>query len=89
MSSTEGLEDSMTRLSILGQKLDKFDSPKRPVVDDVLHTVPRQGKRKRNHQEPDHAQLRRHLENEFLRPSTSFSPEWLNRFQQYDNPFSS
>lgn len=75
----------MARLSILGQKLDNIDSSERPVVDDILHEVPRQGKRKRSPQASDHAQLRRHLEDEFLRPSTSFSPEWLNRFQQYGN----
>lgn len=83
MAPTQGLEDSMAKLSILGHKLDSTHSSEQPVIDDILHKIPRQGKRKRSHQAPDHGQLRRHLEDEFLLPSTSFSPEWLNRFQQY------
>lgn len=73
----------MARLSVVGQKLDNIDASERPVVDDILFKVPRQGKRKRSQSSADNAQIRRQLEDEFLRPSTSFSPEWLNRFQQY------
>lgn len=88
MASTEGLEESMARLSVVGQKLDSIDASERPVVDDILFKVPRQGKRKRSQSRDDNARLRHHLEDEFLRPSTTFSPEWLNRFQQYGSfPF--
>ena len=83
MASTPGLEESMARLSVVGQKLDSIDTSERPVIDDILFKVPRQVKRKRTQSSADNAHLRRHLEDEFLRPSTSFSPEWLNRFQQY------
>ena len=31
----------------------------------------------------DQGQLRHHLEQKYLTPSTSFSQEWLNRLQQY------
>lgn len=78
----------MARLSVVGQELDNIDASERPVIDDILFKVPRQGKRKRNQSKDDNAQLRRHLEDEFLRPSTTFSPEWLNRFQQYGLPSS-
>lgn len=82
MASAQGLEESMGRLSIIGQELDNIDASERPVVDDILFKVPRQGKRKRAQSRDDKAHLRHHLENEFLRPSTTFSTEWLNRFQQ-------
>lgn len=74
----------MARLSVVAQELNNIDPSDRPVVDDILFEVPRQDKRKRSHSKVDNAHLRRHLEDEFLRPSTTFSPEWLNRFQQYD-----
>ena len=73
----------MARLSIVGRELDRVDASERPVVDDILFKVPRQGKRKRGQSRADNSHLRRHLEDEFLRPSTTFSPAWLNRFQQY------
>ena len=83
MASTPGLEESMARLSIVGQKLDSIDPSECAAIDDILFSVPSQGKRRRSHSKADNAQLRRHLEDEFLHPATSFSPGWLNRFQQY------
>jgi antiviral helicase SKI2 len=39
-------------------------------------------RRPRKRVKQDQEQLRRHLEQEYLTPSTSFSTEWLNRLQQ-------
>ena len=47
-------------------------------IDDILDL---QRPRKRIKQ--DQEELKRELEEKFLTPSTSFSPEWLNKLQQY------
>jgi hypothetical protein len=86
MATTEGLEDAMSKLSILGQKLDSLNNTEETTIDDLLVEAPCRGKRKRTQPAVDRDQLRRNLEEEFLRPSTTFSPEWLNRFQQYAYP---
>lgn len=47
------------------------------MIDDVLYE-PRPRKRVRK----TSSELKDELENEFLKPSTSFSVEWLNKLQQ-------
>lgn len=48
-------------------------------IDDILDL---QRPRKRIKQ--DQEELKRLLEEKYLTPSTSFSPEWLNKLQQYE-----
>jgi antiviral helicase SKI2 len=51
------------------------------LADDWIdHVLEEQRPRKRVKQ--DEEQFKRHLEKNYLTPSSSFSPEWLNRLQQ-------
>lgn len=51
------------------------------IADDWIDSIlEEQRPRKRAKQSQE--QLRHHLEQKYLTPSTSFSPEWLNKLQQ-------
>ncbi|KAI0196352.1 DSHCT domain-containing protein [Astrocystis sublimbata] len=73
----EGLVEAMQRLHVANTAVaDDFN------IDDLLF---QQRPRKRTKQDPD--QLKAELEAKYLTPSSTFSPEWLNRLQQrWDSP---
>ncbi|KAK4547703.1 hypothetical protein LTR36_000661 [Oleoguttula mirabilis] len=71
----EVLSEALTKLSLAAEKLDAN-------IDDILDQAK---PRKRVRKSPE--EIKAKLERDFLTPSTSFSPEWLDRLQQrWDAP---
>ncbi|KAK5128336.1 hypothetical protein LTR85_003004 [Meristemomyces frigidus] len=66
----EDLSEALTSVSLAGQKLDGN-------IDDILDQAK---PRKRVRKSPE--EIKAKLAQDFLTPSTSFSPEWLDRLQQ-------
>ncbi|GKZ38853.1 hypothetical protein AbraIFM66950_011376, partial [Aspergillus brasiliensis] len=79
---TESLASALAELSLNSQNLSgpAFDARLAEEEDGVYSFKPRQRARQ------DAADLKQELEQEFLSPSSNFSPEWLNRLQRFDIP---
>jgi antiviral helicase SKI2 len=81
----ETLTSALAELSLNSQNLSgpAFDARLVEEEDGVYKDFkPRQKARQ------DAADLKQELEQEFLTPSSTFSPEWLNRLQRFDTPHS-
>jgi len=73
-SMSEGLVSALEKVHISASTQD-------PEADDWIdHILEEQRPRKRVKQSSE--DLKRELEQKYLTPSSSFSPEWLNKLQQ-------
>jgi len=72
----------MERLSVLSCGAEEREDKPVSVIDDLLAGGPRPVNR-RKPATISNEHLKQQLEGEFLAPSASFPPEWLDRFQQY------
>ena len=69
-------------MSDLVNALEKLRLSAADTADDWIDHVLEEQQQPRKRMKQDQEELKRELEQKFLTPSKSFSPEWLNRLQQ-------
>lgn len=70
-------------MSDLANALEKLQLSAADTADDWVDHLLEEQQRPRKRIKQGQEELKRELEQKFLTPSKSFSPEWLNRLQQY------